>query len=77
MRYALLVIIAIVSTTIFYVILTLWEGSGDLVAPINACCNVWCIILIHKANQNVYNKICFSCHGGMTKCCKLAIGNSN
>ena len=69
-RYALLVIIAIGSTLLLYTAIALWTGISDVATPIDNVINVWCIILINKANKKIYKRLCYSCHGAMKKCCK-------
>ena len=68
-RYALLAMIAIGSTFALYIVTFFAvRGATDIAVPIDNVVNVWCIILIHKANRSVYKKACFSCHGAIKKC---------
>lgn len=70
LRYALLVIISIGSTLMFFGVVIMWKGMSDVTAPIDDAINVWCIILINKANKKIYKKLCYTCHGAMKTCCK-------
>eukprot|EP01084_Bolivina_argentea_P270877 460715_1 len=67
LRYGLLVTISIVSTFILHiaVFLEFVVGISDLITPIDNAINIWCIILIHKANKHIYRKLCWSCHEAM------------
>lgn len=70
-RYALLVIIAIVSSAIFHGLTIACHWTTDL-APIDDVINVWCIVLLNKVNGNVYKRLCCSCHRLMKMCCRMS-----
>ena len=70
LRYALLVMVSIGSTLMFFGVVIVWKGMSDVTAPIDDAINVWCIILINKANKKVYKKLCYTCHGAMKTCFK-------
>ena len=67
-RYALLVNIAILSSVIIHILTPLTSWTTDLGAPIDDAINVWCIILINKANNKVYHKLCCCCNKMITTC---------
>eukprot|EP01084_Bolivina_argentea_P268142 455371_1 len=67
-RYALLVIISIGSTLILHFVILVYESSTDITNPLDNVINVWCVILINKANIPVYNKLCWCCKGMIQKC---------
>ena len=66
-RYALLVIISIISSVVFHVTIPLTSWSTDL-WPIDDAINVWCIIFTNKANYRIYRKVCCCCNK-MIKAC--------
>lgn len=70
-RYALLVIIAVVSSAILHGKAIIRDWTTDL-SPIDDAINVWCIVLFFKVNDNVYNRLCCSCHKLMKVCCRIA-----
>merc|ERR1712154_282460 len=67
-RYALLVTVAIVSSFVQHVIAIRYPWIAKALSSVDDAINVWCIILIHKANHAMYTCLCAPC----IYCCRTS-----
>ena len=71
LRYALLVTIAIVSTFVEHAIAIRYPWIAKALSSVDDAVNVWCLILIHKANHTLYRRLCAPCIWAMQlRCCR-------
>ena len=68
-KFTVLVVVAMISSLIFFPMLAVWDLHNGIVYLIDAVINVTCLTLQFRFAQAYYDRICYCCHKGCQTIC--------